>query len=120
MWLEMCYGLFSAEVHTGGAGIHQSSESSDTSNMLSSDTHSCITHLSQGLQWVQMLLYVCATSSPQCDMCAYVLAIQAYAHVRPVSYTHPTWICKGSQLQESIVPLKLESRSIYSGLSRMS
>lgn len=88
--------------------------------MLSSDTHSCITHLSQGLQWVQMLLYVCATSSPQCDMRAYVLAIQAYAHVHPVSYTHPTWICKASQLHESIVPLKLESRSIYNGLSRMS
>lgn len=84
---------------------------------LSSETHSC---LSQGLQWVQMLLYECTTSSPQCDTHAYVLATQAYAHVRPVSYTHPTWICKASQLHKSIVPLKLESRSIYNELSRMS
>lgn len=63
---------------------------------------------------------VCATGFPQCDMRAYVLAIQAYAHVHPVSYTHPTWICKASQLHESIVSLKLVSRSIYNGLSRMS
>lgn len=57
---------------------------------------------------------------PQCDMHAYVLATQAYARVCPVSYTHPTWVCKASQLHRSIVPLKLESRSIYNGPSRMS
>lgn len=87
--------------------------------MLSSETHSCKNHVSHRLQWVQMLLYVCTTSSSQCGMHAYVLATKTYAYVRPVSYTHPTWTCKASQLHRSIVPLKSESRSIYNGLSRM-